>query len=246
MKRPSTGADRTERGPVIIEGFPGIGGISSITSSYIIDFFSLREMLPLELESMPPVTIVRKSKPVPAVTVHGGILPNGTKIAVIHSEIPAPEAGVRKIASEITEWAKSIDASLILSPQGMLVEREGEVPEEMSIYGTSSSEGGMEMLRNAGIEIMEEGVVSGIPGLLLREGIKHNMTTVALLAETRNGTVDTRAAALMIHAVDKLCLKSEMDCGPMCNLAVEAETVRINGIRTEMREKRLVPGTVYR
>ena len=171
---------------------------------------------------------------------------NGTKIAVIHSEIPAPEAGVRKIASEITEWAKSIDAELILSPQGMMVEREGDVPEEMSIYGTSSSEGGMEMLRNAGIEIMEEGVVSGIPGLLLREGIKHNMTTVALLAETRNGMADTRAAALMIHAVDKLCLKSEMDCRPMCNLAVEAETVRTNDVRTEMREKRLVPGTVYR
>ncbi len=246
MKRLSTRSDTTERGPVVIEGFPGIGGISSITSRYIIDFFNLREMMPLELESMPPVTIVRKSKPVPAVTVHGGILPNGTKIAVIHSEIPAPEAGVRKIASEITEWAKSIDASLILSPQGMLVEREDGVPDEMAIYGTSSSEDGMGMLRNAGIEIMEEGVVSGIPGLLLYEGAKRKMTTVALLAEARTGAADTRSAALMIHAVDMLCLKSGMDCEPVCNLAVEAETVRINGLHTEMREKRLIPGTVYR
>ncbi len=246
MRKLPNRAGRTEQGPVVIEGFPGIGGISSITSRYIIDFFNLKEMMPLELESMPPVTIVRRSRPVPAVTVHGGMIPNGTKIAVIHSEIPVPEAGVRRIAAEITEWAKSIGASLILSPQGMLVEREGDVPDEMSVYGTSSSEEGLNRLRSAGIEIMEEGVVSGIPGLLLREGAKRGMTAIALLAEARNGQADTRSAALMIRAVDMLCLKSEMDCGPVCSMAVEAETVRMNGIRTEMREKRLVPGTVYR
>jgi uncharacterized protein len=246
MKRLPTRTEKAERGPVVIEGFPGIGGISSITTRYIIDFFNLREMMTLELESMPPVTIIRKSKPVPAVTVHGGMLPNGVKIAVIHSEIPVPENGVRKIASEITDWAMSIGSSLILSPQGMLVERDGDIPEEVAVYGTSSSESGMGMLRNAGIEIMEEGVVSGIPGLLLQEGAKRNLTTIALLAEARTGVADTRSAALMIHAVDRLCLKSEMDCEPVCNIAIEAETTRKNGIRIEMREKQLVPGTVYR
>lgn len=215
---------RTQRppvtaGPIVIESFPGNGGVASITGRYIIDFFNLKPMIDLDIRAMPPVTVVRKHRPVPTVTVFGGKLPNGTKLAVIRSELPAPEGAVRDVASEIVAWAKKARASLLLSPQGMLVEKGDSEHREIAVYGTASSEEGMRMLKASGIESMEEGFVTGIPGLLLHEGMKHGLNTIALLTETSDNTHDTAAAALMVHAVDRLCLKYDLDCGPICDVA---------------------------
>jgi uncharacterized protein len=237
---------KTGHGTIVIEGFPGMGGVSSITSKYIIDFFRLKKITTLDLDSMPPVTIVRNRRPVPAVSVYGGTLPTGRKVAVIHSEIPAPEKGIRKIASEISHWAKSINASLLLSAQGMVVERETADLGEIGIYGTSSSARGERMLKNAGINIMEEGVVTGIPGLLLAEGARRNLTTVTLLAESGTSHINPGSAALMIHAIDVLCLNSNVDCGPICSLALESINVNRLSIRKELGDKELLPGLVYR
>lgn len=234
-----------DSGPIVIEGFPGMGGVSSITSRYIIDFFGLKRMAVLDLDSMPPITIVKNRKHVPPVVVYGGMLPNGRKLAVIHSEIPAPENGIKRIASEIAEWASSINASLLLSAQGMLVEREEETG-EISIYGTASSEKGEKMLEEAGIEIMEEGIITGIPGLLLSEGERHGIATIALLAESKSREIDAGSAALMVHAIDKLCLKSNMDCGPICTIAVGNESHRAQYEKRETAVRGAITGLVYR
>ncbi len=227
-----------QRGPIVIESFPGIGGIASITGRYIIDFFNLKPMVDLDIQAMPPVTVVRKHRPVPTITVYGGKLPSGTKLAVVKSELPAPESAIREVASEIVKWAQSAKATLLLSPQGMLVESEEMEHREVAVYGTASSEAGVHMLKNAGIEMLEEGYVTGIPGLLLHEGMKNGLNTIALLTETNDNARDTAAAALMVHAVDRLCLKYDLDCGPICDVAVQMET-RENRMRKEAKSDRL-------
>ena len=227
-----------QRGPIVIESFPGIGGVASITGRYIIDFFNLKPMVDLDIRAMPPVTVVKKHRPVPTITVYGGKLPNGTKLAVIRSELPAPENAIREVASEIVKWAESAKASLLLSPQGMVVESDETEHKEVAVYGTASGEVGMNMLRIAGIEMLEEGYVTGIPGLLLHEGMKNNLNTIALLTETSDNQRDTAAAALMVHAVDRLCLKYDLDCGPICDVAVQIET-RESKIKREAKSDKM-------
>lgn len=227
-----------QRGPIVIESFPGIGGVASITGRYIIDFFNLKPMVDLDIQAMPPVTVVRKHRPVPTITVYGGKLPNGTKLAVVRSELPAPENAIRDVATEIMRWAKEAKASLLLSPQGMVVEDDESERKEVAVYGTASSEAGMKMLKASGIQTFEEGFVTGIPGLLLHEGMKHNINTVALLTETTDKARDTAAAALMVHAVDKLCLKYDLDCGPICDVAVQMES-RENKLKREAKTEKM-------
>ncbi len=236
----------THRGPIVIESFPGIGGVASITGRYIIDFFNLKPMVDLDIMAMPPVTVVRKHRPIPTITVYGGKLPNGTKLAVIRSELPAPENAVRAVASEIVRWAQTAKASLLLSPQGMVVEKDETEHGEVAVYGTASGQEGIHMLKSAGIEILEEGYVTGIPGLLLHEGMKNGLNTVALLTETNDNSRDTAAAALMVHAVDRLCLKHDLDCGPICDIAVQMEK-KESRIRMEAKtEKTRSLITMYR
>lgn len=227
-----------QRGPIVIESFPGIGGVASITGRYIIDFFNLKPMVDLDISAMPPVTVVRKHRPIPTIRVYGGKLPNGTKLAVIRSELPAPENAIREVASEIMKWARNTKASLLLSPQGMLVESDTTDKREVAVYGTASSDAGMQMLKASGIENFEEGYVTGIPGLLLHEGMKYDINTIALLTEAVDNTRDTAAAALMVHAVDKLCLKYDLDCGPICDVAVQMEN-RESRIRKEAKTDKM-------
>lgn len=226
-----------QKGPIVIESFPGIGGVASIAGRYIIDFFSLKPMMDLDIQAMPPVMVVRKHRPIPTIRIYGGKLPNGTKLAVIRSELPAPEGAIRDVAREIVSWAINAKATLLLSPQGMLVEGGGE-QNEVAVYGTASGDEGVHMMKAAGIEIMEEGYVTGIPGLLLHEGMKSGLNTIALLTEAVDNTRDTAAAALMVHAVDRLCLNYDLDCGPICDVALRMEE-RENKIKREAKTEKM-------
>jgi len=204
---------------VVIEAFPGIGGIASMTGRYIIDFFSLKPLMGLNIAKMPPVTIMKKKRPFYPVTVYGGVLPSGMKVFVIYSELPAPEGAVREVASEVMRWARSVKASVIVSPQGMIVDEEAE-EDEVAVYGAASDSRGIRMLKSAGIEVFEEGYITGIPGLLLTEGMREHMNTIALMTECREKR-DAAAAALIIHAVDKLCFGYGMNCEPICDAAIK-------------------------
>jgi|GEM_PF-4633968 predicted ATP-grasp superfamily ATP-dependent carboligase len=221
---------------VLIEAFPGIGQVSSLAGKYIAAFFNLRYHSSFSAKGLPPVAVVRHHKPVPPASVYAGTLPDGTDLAVITSELPPPKEAVDSVAAEIMRWSHRINASVVISPHGMVVDDESD-NHAVSIYGVASSQKGRKMLISAGIEVFEEGMVTGIPGLLLCHGISERKNVIALLVEVNEVDRDAGAAALMVHAIDKLCLHYDLDCGPICRAAIELGSDHI-GVAKEIRKEK--------
>lgn len=205
---------------ILLEALPGIGQVASISGRYIASFFNLKRMGSFSASGMPPVAVIKNSRPEPPVSIYGGKLPDGTRLAVLTSEVPLPGDAAEAIAVGIMECARKMDASIIISPHGMVVE-DTSVSRGVSVYGASSTVSGIRMLKNAGIETLEEGIITGVPGVLLcmRESAKRN--TIALLVEVSDVSRDVPGAALMVHAIDRLALHYDLDCGPICRAAIE-------------------------
>ncbi|MEM3852419.1 MAG: PAC2 family protein [Methanomassiliicoccales archaeon] len=236
--------NKKEQGPIVIEAFPGIGQVASLVGHYITQFFGLKFMEPFAFDNMPPVTLVKGKKPFPSAAVYGGKLPGGLKIAVITSDIPHPKEAVGDIATSVLNWSKKAHASLLISPHGMVVD-DREEQRGVSIYGAASTEDGLGRLEGAGIETFEEGIITGIPGLLLWKGSDMGVDTVVLLAEVRDTDYDAGAAALMVHAVDRLCLNYDMDCGPLCRAAMELGASRLKGMAFKQERAESASGSMY-
>ena len=79
------------------------------------------------------------------------------------------------------------------------------------------------MLKQHGIQSFEEGVISGVAGVLLNEGRKRDFDVLTLLAEAHPDFPDAKAAALVLEAIDDLLLGIDFDAKPLFEEAQRIE-----------------------
>jgi len=81
----------------------------------------------------------------------------------------------------------------------------------------------MDMIRKNNITVFEEGVITGVAGVLLNEGRKRDFDVITLLSEAHPDYPDARAAARAIEVIDKLLLHTELDARPLYEEAERIE-----------------------
>jgi predicted ATP-grasp superfamily ATP-dependent carboligase len=86
---------------------------------------------------------------------------------------------------------------------------------EKQVFGLSSLDTGKERLKKAEVPIFPEGIISGIPGVLLNEGKKRGFEVTCLLAEARDNIPDARAAAKIIETLKRIIPYFEVYIAPL-------------------------------
>jgi len=115
---------------------------------------------------------------------------------------------------------------MIVSPEGLVVDPELRDSAEISdvVFGIASTQRARELLKQHGIQSFEEGVISGIAGVLLNEGRKRDFDVMTLLAEAHPDFPDAKAAALVLEAIDDILLGIDFDAKPLFEEAQRIET----------------------
>jgi uncharacterized protein len=80
-----------------------------------------------------------------------------------------------------------------------------------------------EELGKIGVNEFQEGVITGVAGVLLNEGKRRDFPVATLLAEAHPDYPDARAAAKVIEAMDRLLLHIDMDASPLYQEAERIE-----------------------
>ena len=213
------------KGAVVIDGFPSIGLVSSIVANYLINALKLEQIGIMDSVYFPTVSLVRNSEPHNPVRIYAsdklGESEEGERVVAFISEFQPPPNMVKAIASTILDWAIEQKCGVLISPEGLVVEREeGEEPdgdgakEMVSVYGVGSTGRAREMLDKQGITTFEEGVITGVAGVLLNEGKRRDFDVLSLLAEAHPDYPDARAAAKIIETIDKMLLHIQIDAAP--------------------------------
>lgn len=214
------------KGATIIDGFPSVGLVSSIAANYLIKILDLQHIGIMDSVHFPTVSLIRDAKPLSPVRIYAGRKErNGDQIVAFISEFQAPPNLVRPISYTLMDWAEEQKCKMLVSPEGLVVDPELRDSAEISdvVFGIASTVRAREMLKEHGIQSFEEGVISGVAGVLLNEGRKRDFDVVTLLAEAHPDFPDAGAAALVLEAIDELLLGIDFETKPLLEEAQRIE-----------------------
>jgi len=205
------------RGATIIDGFPSVGLVSTITANYLVDVLELEQIGIMDSKFFPTVSIVRNGIPLYPVRIYAA-----KGVCVFISEFqPAPKL-IRPIAEAILEFAKRKGCRNIISPEGLVVDTEETKEAEVSVYALGSTEETRDILLKHGIQQFGNGIITGVSGVLLNLGKKDGFNAISILAEANPNYPDARAAAKVIEAINSLLDAVEVDVKPLYS---EAENI---------------------
>src|SRR5438094_219097 len=205
------------RGATVIDGFPSVGLVSSIVANYLINALNLTQIGIMDSVYFPTVALVRDGQPMNPVRIYAGPkMDDRDQIVVFISEFQPPPNLIKGIAATVLDWAQDARCNLLVCPEGLIVDaREDEAERQVEVYGIGSTDKTMDMIRKNNITVFEEGVITGVAGVLLNEGRKRDFDVITLLSEAHPDYPDARAAARAIEVIDKLLLHTELDARPL-------------------------------
>jgi len=232
------------RGANVIDGFPSVGLVSSIVANYLINALGLIHVGIMDSVYFPTVSLVRNGQPMNPVRIYAGPKKEGEadQVVVFISEFQPPPNVIKVIAATVLDWAQDQRCNLLVCPEGLIVDREIEEEHyEGQVYGIGSTDRATELLRRNNVKIFEEGVITGVAGVLLNEGRKRDFDVISLLSEAHPDYPDARAAGRVIETIDKLLLHTELDARPLYEEASRIE-MQLKSIHKQTETtKRVVP-----
>ncbi|MFA5313970.1 MAG: PAC2 family protein [Methanomassiliicoccales archaeon] len=236
------------RGAYVIEGFSSIGLVGSIAANYIVTLLDLQQIAILDSPYLPSVSIVREGVPHSPVRIYAGQIGENKKdkIVVIVSEFEPPPEILKSLAMTLMDRVEDKRCRMIISPEG-IANRSNDAPDEeapkpeeeapvkevvegdkaeepeVTVYGVGSTARARELLKTNNIPIFENGVVVGLAGVLLNEGVNRDFDVISILSEAHAEYPDARAAATAVEVIDRLLLHTNIDTKPLLEEAAVIE-----------------------
>ena len=258
------------RGATVIDGFPSIGLVSSIVANYLVNALELEQIGIMDSSFFPSISLIRNAQPLNTVRIYASERVRGTdeedvdQIVVFISEFQPPPNLIKPISSAILDWIQEQRCSMLISPEGLVIERPEEAIEEegdqdqgsgeeaeednddieskirnLELFGVGSTPKARSLLEDHDIPPFVEGVITGVAGVLLNEGKRRDFDVISLLAEAHSNYPDARAAARIIEVLDRLVLNIHIDSKPLYKEA-EAIEMQIKSIRSQAKTSKVM------
>lgn len=203
------------KGATVIAGFPSIGLVSTIAANYLIDALNLKQIGCITSSQFPALSVVHTGEPLSPVRIYYGIHGGNKKIVVFVSEFKPKPNLINGISEAIMKWANDNACTLLISPEGMVVEGKSEEGEtEVEAYAIGSTENARKMLMEKKIAQFKNGIIAGVSGVLLNMGKQTNFNVISILAEAHPNYPDARAAAAAINVM-ALLMNMEINVTPL-------------------------------
>jgi len=199
----------------VIAGFPSIGLVSTIAGNYLIDALNLKQIGCLRSPHFPALSVVHTGEPLSPVRIYAGTQANGDKIVVFVSEFKPKPNLINSISNVIMEWVRKKGCSLLISPEGMVVEGKSDDTEQnVDAYAIGSTEKARNLLMSKDIPQFKNGIIAGVSGVLLNCGKQYDFDVISILAEAHPNYPDARAAAAAINVM-ALIMNVEINVTPL-------------------------------
>jgi uncharacterized protein len=135
------------------------------------------------------------------------------------------------------EWAKKQKIRLIVSSVAV------KTPDRLEeLVAVGSTESARKKIKEAGFKILENGIVPGIPGILLNEGSLTNQDVIVILFHSDGTGPDFRSSARLCEGMAKLVPGTSCDLQLLQKEAEKAEVV----IKETEEESKHLKDSMYR
>lgn len=204
--------DKKPKNPIIIEGFPGFGLVGTIATEFLIDHLDTEFIGNIWLEDLPPIATIHESKIMEPLGIHYSKKHN---LVLIHG-ITGAKKMEWKIADAIEQICKMLSAKMVISLEG--IGSPGK--KTTNLYYYSSDPKLKKQMDKHGMKLLKEGIIVGVTGALLLK--RTHLPMSCIFAETTSNLPDSRAAAKVVQALDKM-FGLKVDPKPLMKQAKEFE-----------------------
>jgi len=212
---------------MLVVAFPTVGLISSIAGQYIIDSLKLEEIGAIISKHFVPATVIHKSNPSPPVRIYAGSKTCGLdgsceQLVVIISEFMPPLEIIKPLVDKILKWSDEKGCKTIVALEGTHAVGDRK-KKKLQVYGVGSTPSMKNFLKKYKIRQTQEGMITGVTGVLLYEGVLMHRDILCLLSEAHASYPDSRAAGSQLEKLDIMLPGIKIDPKPLYKEAKEIE-----------------------
>ena len=195
-----------------VVAFPGRGLAATLAAAYLAETLGLRPIGRLDCDAIPSVAIVEDGQvvhPVRLLVGRGsrGKTPAGKKrsvpLAMVLSEVALDEEADRIVAGTILAWCQESGIKTIVSTESVALDEPGDPLLAVRIWGVGNTPSVNARLRRSKLPMAKEGVVGGVTGALLDQGLETDIEVVALVAVGEGVEPDVQTAARLVEIITK-------------------------------------------
>ena len=232
-------------GAIVLSAFPSAGLATIVAGHYIVRVLQLPRVGRFESPDLAPIAVVQSGAVNPTIRVYGR-----PDLALVLSEFPPTPSQANAIAKTILDAAERQRARAIVCLEGVVPHPEDDgtdgpaesAPPDEQVW-VAYSRKDPEFVKGfeaAKARTLEEGVIGGVSGALLIQGIGRSVPVAVLLVSARvaEGLPDNRAGALLIETLDRLLPELKIDTRP---LRAQAEQIE-KALRAVMKSGSGAPG----
>ncbi len=183
--------------PTLVEGFPGLGLVGTISASYLVEKLKMEPLGYITGDQFPPLAAVHNYRPLfPARMYYS----QKHDLIVFVSEFVIPIGAVNELADKMYDFAKRMKVDRIVSLGGITIK--GEQDEVFAIASLPSLGSSLGKIKS--VKLIKEGATTGVTGVLLARGAVEEYPVISLLAESQEGYMDPKAAAMVLEVLNGL------------------------------------------
>jgi len=210
--------------PVLVCGLPGSGYVGKLAADYLVTVFKAKKVAEFYATSFPPHVNINEDGV--AVRLKGELYHaetgQGNDLLVFTADAqPATSDGAYQLAEAVLREAKNLHADLVFSLAAYIT---GSFVKERRVFGTATSLEFLPRLSQNGVQIMKEGGISGMNGVMVGMAKLQGMEGVSLLGETSGYLLDPAASHSVLEALSRI-LGVKIDMTSIEERAKEAQQI---------------------
>jgi uncharacterized protein len=208
----------------LIDGFPSVGFSSAIASESMIHTSKFELVGIIDSDIFPPISVVKDGKP----NYPSRIFVNkDLKVGIFLSYLTLDQSLHRVAAKTMLKWAKKHKIGLIVSSVAVKSQKGSE-----EVMGIGNTDSARTKIKEAGLKVLENGTIPGIPAMLLNEGSMTDQDVIVIIFHTDGKGPDFKSSAQICVAM------SQLIPGASCNIpSLQQEAKKAEGIMKDAEEE---------
>ena len=208
----------------LIDGFPSVGFSSAIASESMIHTSKFELVGIIDSDIFPPISIIKDGKPNYPARI---FVNEDLKVGIFLSYLTLDQSLHRVAAKTMLKWAKKHKIGLIVSSVAVKSQKGSE-----EVLGIGNTDSARAKIKEAGLKVLENGTIPGIPAILLNEGSMTDQDVIVIIFHTDGKGPDFKSSAQICGAM------SQLIPGASCNIpSLQKEAEKAEGIMKEAEEE---------
>ncbi|MFH0714553.1 MAG: PAC2 family protein [Candidatus Diapherotrites archaeon] len=216
------------KGYTLIEGFPGMGLVGTISAKYLVEKMNFKQIGFVDSDNFMPIIRIHDGMPVHPSRIYASAQ---YKLVVLISEQIISQQHTQHVANSVVDWIRKKGISRVISLAGINSPSAGE---GVQIFGIAANESGKKFLQAHNIELIKEGVTTGVTALILLQ-LKdlEDVEAISILGSVKIGA-DYKASAELLKKLDEI-LGLDINVAPLLKEAKEMEKALMSQLQ-KMKE----------